>query len=92
MNIEMVRTEAEGAVQHFGLGRLCRLDAVFGDINGSYLLRMIDTRKSRFCGLVFSVRIEATENTTPHDVREFIKSQIAEQFGTHSVANGKPGA
>jgi len=78
MDIESIRTEAEGAVQHFGL---CRLDAVFGEPNGSYVLRMIDSRKSQFCGLVFSVRIDPTESATPRDVREYIKSQIAKGLG-----------
>ena len=85
MDIESIRAEAEGAVQHFGLGGLCRLDAVFGEPNGSYVLRIIDSRKSQFCGLVFSVRIDAAETATPRGVREYIKSPIAEQFGRQDL-------
>jgi hypothetical protein len=79
--MERITRDVQAASHHFGLGRLCRLNAVFHAIDGTYVVRMIDTRKSRFDGPVFSFRIDLTEHSSREAVRDYVKLQIAEQFG-----------
>ena len=85
MDIDTIRTAVEAAIQYFGMGRLCRLDAVFAHVDGSFFVRVRDTRKSRFSGPFFSFRIDVTKHSTPDAVREYTKAQFVEQFAKPST-------
>jgi hypothetical protein len=84
MDIGTVQNAIEAAVHHFGLGRLCRLDALFAGLDGHYMVRLVDTRKSRFVGPVFSFTIDVREHSTPDAIRDFTKSQIVDEFAKPS--------
>jgi hypothetical protein len=84
LTIGTIQKAVDAAIRHFGLGRLCRLDAIFSDTAGCYCVRLRDTRKSQFFGPMFSFTIDVAEHSTPDRVRDFTRSQIAEQFAKPS--------
>ena len=84
MDIERIGKAVEAAIQYFGMGKLCRLDALFADCDGSYVVRVRDTRKSQFFGPVFSFLIDVAVQSTSDGVRDFTREQIVERFAKPS--------
>ena len=85
MDIDAIRAAVEAAIQDFGKRRLCQLDALFAHLDGSYFVRVRDTRKSRLFGPLFSLRIDVAEQSTPDGVRDYTKAKIVEQFAKPSA-------